>query len=225
VLLSVGLFAADSLWRWPNYLAYFNQIVGGPRYGYRHLVDSSLDWGQELPALKQWIVKEGLDGSSTEKTYLSYFGQASPRFYDIRATHLACFYERPPAQLPSSLEPGTYCISATMLQRVWTSFPSKWNRENETAYQQLGANVRIFAEADAGKRQQLIAQTGQNFWPQVFLLFEQARLARLAMLLLQREPDDEINHSILIYKLNAADLDRALNGPPIEIDNAPAAGH
>jgi hypothetical protein len=35
VLACIGLFAAESLWRWPNYLAYFNQIAGGPSQGYR----------------------------------------------------------------------------------------------------------------------------------------------------------------------------------------------
>ena len=39
----------------PDYLAYFNQIAGGPRNGYKHLVDSSLDWGQDLPALKSLV--------------------------------------------------------------------------------------------------------------------------------------------------------------------------
>ena len=56
VLVSIGLFAGESLWRWPNYLAYFNQLAGGPSHGYRHLVDSSLDWGQDLPALNNgWL--------------------------------------------------------------------------------------------------------------------------------------------------------------------------
>ncbi len=39
----------------PDYLAYFNQVAGGPANGYHHLVDSSLDWGQDLPALKTWL--------------------------------------------------------------------------------------------------------------------------------------------------------------------------
>ena len=43
----------ESLAVWPNYLAFFNQFVGGPRNGYQYLVDSSLDWGQDLPGLRQ----------------------------------------------------------------------------------------------------------------------------------------------------------------------------
>ena len=32
---------------YPHYLAHFNEAVGGPRNGYRYLVDSNLDWGQD----------------------------------------------------------------------------------------------------------------------------------------------------------------------------------
>ncbi|HIE38715.1 MAG TPA: phospholipid carrier-dependent glycosyltransferase, partial [Anaerolineae bacterium] len=39
---------------YPHYLAYFNEPVG-PRNGYRVLVDSNLDWGQDLPALEQYV--------------------------------------------------------------------------------------------------------------------------------------------------------------------------
>ncbi|PYL32232.1 MAG: hypothetical protein DMF35_08765, partial [Verrucomicrobia bacterium] len=39
----------------PNYLAYFNEVAGGPSRGYQHLADSSVDWGQDLPALKTWL--------------------------------------------------------------------------------------------------------------------------------------------------------------------------
>jgi hypothetical protein len=43
---------AESLAAWPNYLAFFNQLVGGSRNGYQYLADSSLDWGQALPGLR-----------------------------------------------------------------------------------------------------------------------------------------------------------------------------
>ena len=33
----------------------------------------------------------------------------------------------------------------------------------------------------------------------------------------QREPDDEINYSILVYHLSAADLQQALADPPVEL--------
>jgi len=35
----------------PNHVAYFNALAGGIEGGSRHLADSNLDWGQDLPAL------------------------------------------------------------------------------------------------------------------------------------------------------------------------------
>src|SRR6185312_15706987 len=54
VLACMASFGSESLANWPNYLAYFNQLIGSHTNAYRHLVDSSLDWGQDLPALKRW---------------------------------------------------------------------------------------------------------------------------------------------------------------------------
>ncbi|HEY2826597.1 MAG TPA: glycosyltransferase family 39 protein, partial [Pirellulales bacterium] len=63
VLLIGGLLlsALEAVWIWPDYLAYFNFLAGGPANGYRHLVDSSLDWGQDLKELKSWLARESKD--------------------------------------------------------------------------------------------------------------------------------------------------------------------
>ena len=58
---------------WPDYLAYFNEFAGGPN-GDRILVDSNLDWGQDLKGLKRFMDSRGID-----RIYLSYFGTDSPR--------------------------------------------------------------------------------------------------------------------------------------------------
>jgi hypothetical protein len=77
--------------------------------------------------------------------------------------------------------------------------------------------VREFDKANSDQRRQLIASNGEEFWTQTFYLYQQARLARLTNFLRQREPDAEVNYSILIYRLGAADLNHALEGPPVEL--------
>ena len=47
--------AGSSLWIYPHSLSYFNESVGGPRRGHEHLVDSNIDWGQDLLYLKRWL--------------------------------------------------------------------------------------------------------------------------------------------------------------------------
>ena len=99
----------------PALLGLFQPIAGGPSNGYRHLVDSSLDWGQDLPGLKRWLTEHDLDGPDKTPVYLAYFGTASPAYYQISATELCGLR----ATLPSHLTGGVYCISATDLQRVY----------------------------------------------------------------------------------------------------------
>jgi len=45
----------------PNYLTYFNELIGGPRNGYLWLVDSNLDWGQERGEVKAYEAAHGID--------------------------------------------------------------------------------------------------------------------------------------------------------------------
>ena len=46
---------------YPDYLAYFNEIIGGPDKGYLYLRDSNIDWGQDLKGLAEWAKKNPYD--------------------------------------------------------------------------------------------------------------------------------------------------------------------
>jgi len=47
--------ATSSLWIFPHSHAYFNEFAGGPRNGHFHLLDSNIDWGQDILLLADWI--------------------------------------------------------------------------------------------------------------------------------------------------------------------------
>jgi hypothetical protein len=76
-LLAAHAIASASAF--PRYLSYFNEIAGGPSNGYRHLLDSNLDWGQELPELRRWLAARG-----NPEVKLAYFGHVDPARYGIR---------------------------------------------------------------------------------------------------------------------------------------------
>ena len=195
----------------PSYLAYFNQLAGGPSQGYLHLADSSLDWGQDLPALKQWLDADRVQRSS-ENVYLSYFGTARPEYYGIQATPLAGFIDRRPPAPPVLLTGGVYCVSATMLDVVSRLF---YKPEYETNYQAAVKNAAVFAQAslDSQSMASLMRDTGEDYWAQLFSALDQMRTGRLAAFLRQRRPDAMVGYSILIYRLTDADVAQALNGP------------
>jgi hypothetical protein len=203
---------AESVAIRPNYLAYFNQLAGGPSQGYKHLADSSLDWGQDLPALKRWLDAQGLQQSGAGGVYLSYFGTARPEYYGIRATTLAGFIDRRPPQPPAQIGGGVYCISATVRDVISRTF---YSPAQESNYQAAMKNLAIFARASENEQawSALMQQTGQEYWQQLFAQFDQMRTGRLVAFLRGREPDATIGYSILIYRLTDADVDRALTGP------------
>ncbi len=77
----VAMQAASALAIAPHYLSYFNRWSGGPVAGYRALADSNIDWGQDLPALRDTVAQLG--GGNI---LLSYFGNAPFADYGVTAT-------------------------------------------------------------------------------------------------------------------------------------------
>ncbi len=215
-LLAAALLlnVAEAIGSWPNYLAYFNFLAGGPANGYKHLVDSSLDWGQDLKGLKPW-----LDAHPGEHVYLSYFGTASPAYYGIDATILPGNLNRYLPHVPEPLTAGTYCISATLLQGVYQPTPGKWNVLFENAYQECRKRVLGFqlAANDPDALQKFAGGKSQQDIDALYTDYENLRLARLCSFLRARKPDFNVGHSILIYRLNEAEIQQATEGPPIEL--------
>ncbi|MES1195022.1 MAG: hypothetical protein ABUL65_03945, partial [Opitutus sp.] len=123
----LGWHAAVAAKIHPHYLAYFNPAIGGPAEGYRHLVDSSLDWGQDLPALRQWLEAHRQPG---ERVYVSYFGSDEPaRFVrDAVLMPRLSTFDRPRPWY--WCEPGLYAVSATMLQQVYMTGQGSWTGDN-----------------------------------------------------------------------------------------------
>jgi hypothetical protein len=100
----------------PNHLSYFNELAGGPNNGHRYLTDSNVDWGQDLPALKNWIERQRPD-----RLHLAFFGSAYPDRYGVNAIGIpgypnSAFGREADAFTSYSLEPGQYAISATSLR-------------------------------------------------------------------------------------------------------------
>lgn len=100
----------------PHYLAYQNTLAGPGETDYQRLVDSDLDWGQDLPALAK--VMKGL---GNPRIHLRYFGTDDPRRFGLEFETL------------SGCDPvkGYVAISATDLQGVYLEDPRcfEWLRD------------------------------------------------------------------------------------------------
>ncbi len=115
VVVLAGWYALGTLRTHPHHLAYFNEIAGGPANGYRHLVDSNLDWGQDLKRLADWW-----RGAGKPPLKLSYFGSADPAYYGIEAQALPGYSAPHPARVTREIARGDLlAVSATNLQGVY----------------------------------------------------------------------------------------------------------
>jgi len=213
-LLVAGLIAwhvAESASIAPNYLAYFNELAGGPANGPQHLVDSSLDWGQDLPGLKSWLDRNARPG---EAVYLAYFGTGEPRYYRIPARRLAYingFHEDEP-YIP--LGPGLYCVGATALEQVYSTIRGPWTAELEREYQFLRAFEPLFQAyaGDPAVRSRLESELPREKWTASRDRFLHLRFSRLCYCLRARRPDAVIGYSIYVYRLSAGDVAKATGG-------------
>ncbi|MDD3180232.1 MAG: glycosyltransferase family 39 protein [Opitutaceae bacterium] len=206
-VLFLGMEAAESFSVRPHYLAFFNRAVGGPEHGYRLVVDSSLDWGQDLPALHRWIESNRRPG---EPLYLSFFGSAWPHDYGVHAVELPSINVSHEPPQWHTYEPGLYCISATMLWEVYQREKGPWTAEREQRYRALLAaspQLALTVGSPAGAALPAVERRQQE---QDYGEFDRLRFSRLCRYLRGREPDASAGYSILIYRLSAAELRAAL---------------
>lgn len=100
VVIVLTIAACAALRYHPYHLAYFNELAGGPIGGRAHLLDSNLDWGQDLRSLKEWMVE-----NQRNEISLAYFGTMSPD--DVGIIHRV-----PPSRAP---QPGWYAVSVNFV--------------------------------------------------------------------------------------------------------------
>ena len=225
ILIALCQHAVESARVYPHYLAYFNQLAGGPGQGYRHLVDSSLDWGQDLPTLKRWLDEEQDPAMRGKPVYLAYFGTGNPEFYGIETLRLPSFFDWHPRQA-FVLQGGTYCISATLLQCIEFEPHGPWTLKYEEAYRALVEEMSLLAErqkAEPDFYQRLAANPNSaDDLAQINAMtdaYERFRFGRLCAFLRLREPNASAGFSILIYYLSDEDVAMVTTRPLAEWRN------
>ena len=80
---ALSAMAVTAVAAWPDYIPFFNAVVGGPRAGLAHLADSNLDWGQDVRGLADW--QWAHPGTPV---YADLFLSVDPAFYGLRVNWL-----------------------------------------------------------------------------------------------------------------------------------------
>jgi hypothetical protein len=191
--LAVVWLIGANLWIHPQYLAYFNEIAGGPANGHRWLLDSNLDWGQDLLRLRDYA-----DAHPRERIKLCYFGSAIPTRY-LQCEALPSYFDFEPR---AALNPGTYVVSATQLFGVYDDQirDSFWDEEWRRLYAEFGA--RFYGQpATPDETPEMRAAREQ-----ASAQYESLRYKRLLNRLQKRQEDARIGRSMFVYRLSAEDI-------------------
>ena len=123
-LAAWGVLSSVSVY--PHSMSYFNEAAGGPAGGHAYLVDSNIDWGQDLIRLRDWLDSH----PECRPLHLAYFNAIDPGLFGID-------YRLPPAgSLAGELilgveesddvgpQPGYYAISVNFLRGLIYDAPN-----------------------------------------------------------------------------------------------------
>jgi hypothetical protein len=113
----------------PLYLQFFSEAVGGAKNGYKYLLDSNYDWGQDAKRLKKFLDEHGI-----QHIYLDYFGtQFSIEYLKIPNTRVN-------AEQARQLRDGWLVVSASQLMRPeWA-----WLRESRQPVARVAHTLFVY---------------------------------------------------------------------------------
>jgi 4-amino-4-deoxy-L-arabinose transferase-like glycosyltransferase len=75
--LLIVWYAGSTVLAHPSYLSYFNELIGGPKNADKYFSDSSVDWGQDLRRLKEYVDSH----PEIDHIAVDYFGGGVPAYY------------------------------------------------------------------------------------------------------------------------------------------------
>ncbi len=190
-------------------LSYFSPFYGGSREGFRHLVDSSLDWGQDFDRIRSGLEKNGVATDGSDKVFIAYFGSNlldMPRRFPYRIVTVSMcgqmdknFYE---------LTDGVYCISATVLQGIDIPVGVPLPPSRETV-EKFKRSFYILLDRQTKMGDAMwdgLSEQERNKLLKDAYHFQLLRFEALRRVLVRVEPDFFIGDSILAYRLSDSDM-------------------
>ncbi len=99
---------ASAAFVYPHELSYFNELIGGPRNGAKHLVDSNIDFGQDLLFVQEWRARH----SDATPLRLSYYGAVPLELVGLESVGEEI---RTEPRNQTALPPGWYVVSVCHL--------------------------------------------------------------------------------------------------------------
>ncbi|MDO8735367.1 MAG: glycosyltransferase family 39 protein, partial [Elusimicrobiota bacterium] len=133
----------SSIKTYPHYLSYFSELIGGPKNGYKYLVDSNLDWGQDLKFLKKYLEDKNVN------LVECYFGQGDTRYEGIKSQHILSQVSSDDVDYTKYDRTDLLAISATYFQGLYIGQVDVFNwLKNKNPIANIGYSILIFDISD-----------------------------------------------------------------------------
>jgi hypothetical protein len=188
-----------------RYISFINHIGGGQDRGYLKLTDSSVDWGQDLPAVARYIdTNREIDPET--RFFLCLTGTGLLERYGIQQTEFLPFwgFNQRKRFLPE-FAAGTYIFSATALTLLY----EPWELQQERYFRQLdtatsGLYERLKSNGSYSVESAFRILSAEEI--AVLDKFEFVRCRRLAYYLRHRPPETVLNGAMLVYTISEEEL-------------------
>ena len=125
VAVLLAWHVAENLRAYPGYLGYFNELIGSNANADKFLIDSNLDWGQDLRRLHGWMAE-----NRVPQIAIHYFGGGDVG-YDLAPARVMVLYSPPDFPLPD----GYFALSRHFYRLSF--LPQLWGVDYDTV---LAAN-------------------------------------------------------------------------------------
>jgi hypothetical protein len=118
--------AASAWYMYPSYMAFGNELWGGPSQVHLYLSDANVDWGQQLNDVRTYLASRGIQKGSTDAKapcWFAYFpdGVVDPAAYGVSCRRLptadTLWWQHDPRELPAEID-GPVLISDSDLAGI-----------------------------------------------------------------------------------------------------------
>jgi len=152
---ALALAAVESLAIFPYYTSFFNIAAGGPANGPRYLLDSNIDWGQDLKRFGQYIRDHNLP-----RPCLLYFGTASFDYYKVSAFNFPTTEDL--VKTGGKAECEIVGASVTPLYGLYVPLKdTAWLRRRKP-FARVGYSIYLFDLRTGGGRDSLLGFAGSD---------------------------------------------------------------
>ncbi|MBU4370195.1 glycosyltransferase family 39 protein, partial [Patescibacteria group bacterium] len=139
---------------YPSFLSYFNELIGGPENGYRYMVDTDVEWGQDVKRLSKWVESNGIEQIAVPNWFILKKEQTEILSENMVYSHSYQYYldSRYKYLPPDTRTKGWVAIPARLLQwgtakpanrHGWFSDSYNWLKDYEPVTK-IGYSIFVY---------------------------------------------------------------------------------